>query len=75
MPEGHVGFVEELPGVKTQGSTLKKSVPTGRHGHRMSFEGRHKHILGTRVRPVIAALTQRYSDVRAFVAGNVRGAA
>jgi hypothetical protein len=38
-------------------------------------KGRHKHILATRVRPIIAALTQRYSDVRAFVASNVTGAA
>jgi hypothetical protein len=36
---------------------------------------RHKHILATRVRPIIAALTQRYSDMREIVTSFVGGAA
>jgi hypothetical protein len=36
---------------------------------------RHKHILATRVRPIIAALTQRYADVNAFVTSEITRAA
>jgi hypothetical protein len=36
---------------------------------------RHKHVLATRIRPIIAALTQRYADVSAFVTSMVTGAA
>lgn len=33
--------------------------------------GRHPHILGTRIRPIIAALSAHYPEVRAFVAGEL----
>jgi hypothetical protein len=38
-------------------------------------KARHKHILATRIRPIIAALSQQYPDVREFVANSVTGAA
>jgi predicted RNase H-like HicB family nuclease len=32
VPEGYIGFVEELPGANTQGATLEEASEPGRSG-------------------------------------------
>jgi len=55
VPEGHIGFVEELPGTNTQGATLEKAcenlkevVPVVLKANR---ENSNKSIAGKEVSP------------------------
>ena len=38
VPEGYVGFVEELPGANTQGTTLQEARDNIREAIKMTFE-------------------------------------
>ena len=45
MPEGYIGFVEELPGANTQGETLEEAKTNLQEAIAMTFEA--NHVLAT----------------------------
>lgn len=45
VPEGYIGFVEELPGANTQGETLEEAKANLHEAIAMTFEA--NHILAT----------------------------
>jgi predicted RNase H-like HicB family nuclease len=40
VPEGYIGFVEELPGAKTQGATLEEARANSQGSCRVSVESK-----------------------------------
>jgi predicted RNase H-like HicB family nuclease len=47
VPEGYIGFVEELPGANTQGTTLEEARANLREAVELVLEANRQHIAET----------------------------